>query len=51
MTLFRDHDRRRLYRDYAHYNEAEKMRLLAMESAKELEALFASDAMKPDDDR
>lgn len=46
VNMFRDHDRRRLYRDYAHYNEEEKMQLLAMESAKELEALFASDAEK-----
>lgn len=44
VALFRDFDRERLYRTYAHYNEEEKMRLLEMEAAKELEALFEEDA-------
>lgn len=40
---FRDHDRKRLYADYAHHDDFEKLTLKSRESQKELEELFATD--------
>jgi monovalent cation:proton antiporter-2 (CPA2) family protein len=40
---FKEHDRKRLYADYAHYDDLEKLTLKTRESQKELEELFATD--------
>ena len=40
---FKDHDRKRLYADYAHYGDLEKLTRKTRESQKELEELFATD--------
>jgi glutathione-regulated potassium-efflux system protein KefB len=44
VDTFRDHDRRRLYEDYKHYTDEEKMQKSAQTHAQELEELFAQDA-------
>jgi glutathione-regulated potassium-efflux system protein KefB len=44
VDTFRDHDRRRLYEDYKHYTDDEKMRKSAQTHAQELEELFDQDA-------
>ena len=43
VTTFRTHDEQRLARDYAMHDDDEKMRYLARESSRELEAMFAAD--------
>lgn len=40
---FKDHDRKRLYADYVHYTDLEKMTRKTREAQKELEELFATD--------
>jgi len=44
LATFRAHDRRRLYEDYKHYTDVEKLQARARTDAQELEALFAEDA-------
>jgi glutathione-regulated potassium-efflux system protein KefB len=44
VDTFRDADRRRLYDDYKHYTDMEKVRARARTHAQELEDLFAQDA-------
>jgi len=44
VETFADHDRRRLYDEYRHYNDMEKVRAGAMKEAEELEQLFREDA-------
>jgi glutathione-regulated potassium-efflux system protein KefB len=40
---FKEHDRKRLYADYAHHNDFEKMTRKSREAQKELEELFQTD--------
>ena len=55
IDTFREHDSRRLYDDYKHYTDQEKLREGALSGAKELEELFVRDAaiqpLKPDPDK
>jgi glutathione-regulated potassium-efflux system protein KefB len=44
MDTFRESDERRLYDDYKHYTDTEKIQLHAREQSQELEELFAQDA-------
>ncbi len=44
IDTFKRHDRQRLYEDYKHYTDTQKMRDRAQESAEELRALLANDA-------
>jgi glutathione-regulated potassium-efflux system protein KefB len=44
IDTFRAHDRRRLYENYKHYTDLEKLQARARTDAQELEALFAQDA-------
>jgi voltage-gated potassium channel Kch len=44
VDTFREHDRRRLYEDYKHYTDTEKLRARAQTYTQELEDLFAQDA-------
>jgi glutathione-regulated potassium-efflux system protein KefB len=44
VDTFRDADRRRLYDDYKHYTDIERLRARARTHAQELEDLFAQDA-------
>jgi glutathione-regulated potassium-efflux system protein KefB len=44
LETFKAHDRRRLYEDYRHYTDLEKLQARARTSAQELEDLFAQDA-------
>jgi len=44
VETFKAHDRRRLYEDYRHYTDVEKLQSRARTSAQELEDLFAQDA-------
>jgi glutathione-regulated potassium-efflux system protein KefB len=44
MDTFRESDERRLYDDYKHYTDMEKVQLHAREQSQELEELFAQDA-------
>jgi glutathione-regulated potassium-efflux system protein KefB len=44
VETFKAHDRRRLYEDYRHYTDVEKLQARARTSAQELEDLFAQDA-------
>jgi hypothetical protein len=44
VDTFRDADRRRLYDDYKHYTDIDKLRARARTHAQELEDLFAQDA-------
>ena len=44
MDTFRESDERRLYDDYTHYTDTEKIQLHAREQSQELEELFAQDA-------
>ena len=46
VDTFRAHDEKRLFEHYTHYNDTEKMRSLAKASAKELEEMFARDAVE-----
>ena len=43
VSTFRNHDVRRLHDSHASHGDEERMRYLAMESARELEAIFAED--------
>jgi len=43
IEMFRDRDERRLYDDYTHYTDTEKIRLYALKQSQELEELFAQD--------
>lgn len=43
IKTFKEHDQRRLYDDYEHYTDVEKMQLRIKASADELEDLFAQD--------
>jgi len=44
VETFKAHDRRRLYEDYRHYTDVERLQARARTSAQELEDLFAQDA-------
>jgi glutathione-regulated potassium-efflux system protein KefB len=44
VEIFKERDERRLYDDYKHYTDAEKIRLYALKQSQELEELFAQDA-------
>ncbi len=44
VEIFAEHDRHRLFDEYRHYTDAEKMRTGAMKQAEELESLFREDA-------
>ena len=44
VETFKVHDRRRLYEDYRHYTDVEKLQAAARSSSQELEDLFAEDA-------
>jgi glutathione-regulated potassium-efflux system protein KefB len=44
IEMFRERDERRLYDDYKHYTDTEKIRLYALKQSQELEELFAQDA-------
>jgi glutathione-regulated potassium-efflux system protein KefB len=44
IEMFRERDERRLYDDYKHYTDTEKIRLYALRQSQELEELFAQDA-------
>ena len=44
VETFRKLDRRRLYEDYAHYTDLEKLRAHAKKQSEELEELFRQDA-------
>lgn len=44
VEIFAEHDRHRLFDEYRHYTDAEKMRTGAMKQAEELENLFREDA-------
>jgi glutathione-regulated potassium-efflux system protein KefB len=44
VDTFRDADRRRLYEDYKHYTDIEKLQQMARSHTQELEDLFAQDA-------
>jgi glutathione-regulated potassium-efflux system protein KefB len=44
VETFKAHDRRRLYEDYKHYTDVEKLQARARTAAQELEDLFAQDA-------
>jgi len=54
IETFRQHDSQRLYEDYKHYTDDEKLRKGALSAAKELEELFIRDAvvqpLKPEAD-
>jgi len=43
VDTFVEHDRKRLYDDYQHYTDTQKMRTRAQEAAAELQALIAAD--------
>lgn len=43
VDTFSEHDERRLYDDYKHYTDAEKIRSLSLRQSEELEQLFAQD--------
>ena len=47
VVAFRDHDRRRLYEDWRHYTDVEKMQELAKDYARELQEQFEADASEP----
>jgi glutathione-regulated potassium-efflux system protein KefB len=47
VETFRDHDRRRLYEDWRHYTDVEKLRELAKDYARELKEQFEADASEP----
>jgi len=51
IKTFRRHDEKRLFDDYSHFTDAEKMRARARRSAEELEELFTRDLedLKDDD--
>jgi glutathione-regulated potassium-efflux system protein KefB len=44
VETFKVHDRRRLYEDYRHYTDVERLQAAARSSTQELEDLFAQDA-------
>jgi glutathione-regulated potassium-efflux system protein KefB len=44
IETFRESDERRLYDDYKHYTDTEKLMLLARKQSQDLEELFAQDA-------
>jgi glutathione-regulated potassium-efflux system protein KefB len=46
VERFKAHDRKILYDQYAHFNDEEKLTLLAKEAAKELEELFEKDMLE-----
>lgn len=48
VETFKEHDRKRLYADYAHYTDMEKLAAKAKEASRELEDLFASDRQSAD---
>ena len=48
VHTFRDHDVKRLHDSHASHDDEERMRYLAMESARELETLFAEDEADED---
>ncbi len=43
VDTFKEHDETRLYEDYAHYTDREKMAALAMQRSEELAQIFAQD--------
>ena len=49
VETFRDFDRKRLYADYPHYTDIEKLQAQARVHTEELEALFHSDVAGRDD--
>ncbi len=46
--MFKESDERRLYDDYEHYTDTEKVRLQARKQSQELAELFAEDAAEDD---
>jgi glutathione-regulated potassium-efflux system protein KefB len=44
VETFREHDEQRLYEDYAHYTDTQKIATLAMKRSEELAQIFAEDA-------
>ncbi len=46
VQTFRAHDEKRLFEHYTHHDDDEKMQSLAKASAKELEEMFARDAVE-----
>jgi len=43
IKMFRESDERRLYDDYKHYTDEERMRIMALKQSQELEELFDQD--------
>lgn len=43
VKTFREHDEKRLFEDYKHYTDMEKIRVQALKTSEELERLFAQD--------
>ncbi len=50
LEHFMEHDRARLYDDYKHFTDIEKLRAANRTAAIELEELFASDSKNGDDE-
>jgi Kef-type K+ transport system membrane component KefB len=48
IETFKDHDRKRLYSDYAHYTDLEKLASHSLAAQRELEDLFATDRRESD---
>lgn len=49
IEMFKESDERRLYDDYKHYTDAEKVAIQARKQSQELEELFAEDEVEEDD--
>ena len=49
IEMFKESDERRLYDDYKHYTDDEKIRIQARKQSQELEELFAQDAAEDDE--
>jgi glutathione-regulated potassium-efflux system protein KefB len=47
VETFKEHDEKRLYDDYKHYTDVEKILLMAKKQSQELEELFAEDLQQP----
>lgn len=50
VEMFKDSDERRLYDDYKHYTDAEKVAIQARKQSQELEELFAQDEVEEDEE-
>lgn len=51
IDMFKESDERRLYEDYKHYTDAEKIAIQARKESQELEELFAQDEVEEDEDQ